>query len=336
MALQQNSAEGMASGTALAAQQSGSGTAFNEVTTSGGATGIYSSTRASHGSQSYRFTSPASGRVNANFNGSPAASFAFRTYIYFETLPSGITALASFFNTSGATMASLAYVSGKLVVQDATATLSTFPTSLMAGRWYRFELQGTIGTSTTNGRLSAAYYALDSTTPVDPVFTTTTANMTTTNGFIMSIGKLTAAPTADFYLDNIAFDLGTSTPLGAYSPPANVAPVANAGPNQTNIEPWSVVTLAGTGSDSDGTVVTYSWTQTAGTTVALSSTSVRNPTFTAPPSLTNQTLTFRLTVTDNQGAVSTPDSVDITVLYATERAVIGGQEVPIKLEAVQA
>jgi hypothetical protein len=97
----------------------------------------------------------------------------------------------------------------------------------------------------------------------------------------------------------------------------NAAPTANAGPDQTNIAAGATVTLDGSGSsDSDGTIASYAWTQTAGTTVTPSSTSAAQPTFTAPSTGSAQTLTFSLVVTDNLGATSTADTVNIGVLAA--------------------
>jgi hypothetical protein len=94
---------------------------------------------------------------------------------------------------------------------------------------------------------------------------------------------------------------------------SNAAPVANAGLVQT-VNAGAAVTLNGTGStDSDGTVATYTWTQTAGTTVALSSPTVSQPTFTAPNVVAATTLTFTLVVTDNRGAVSAAATVNVTV-----------------------
>ncbi len=72
------------------------------------------------------------------------------------------------------------------------------------------------------------------------------------------------------------------------------------------------MTLNGTASsDSDGTIASYTWSQTAGTAVTLSSATVSQPTFTAPA--TSSTLTFSLTVTDNRGASSAASTVNITV-----------------------
>lgn len=98
----------------------------------------------------------------------------------------------------------------------------------------------------------------------------------------------------------------------------NTTPTANAGPDQVNVEPRTPVTLNGTGSsDADaGDSITYAWTQTAGTTVTLSSSTAASPTFTSPLTLAGDTLTFSLVVTDSHGAASSPDTVNITVLPA--------------------
>ena len=92
--------------------------------------------------------------------------------------------------------------------------------------------------------------------------------------------------------------------------PADRAPVANAGPNQT-VDAASLVTLAGTASsDPDsGDTLSYTWTQTGGPTVTLSNIYAVKPTFTAPAE--GDTLTFQLTV--NDGVLSDSSSVTITV-----------------------
>ena len=94
---------------------------------------------------------------------------------------------------------------------------------------------------------------------------------------------------------------------------ANVAPTANAGAMQS-VGSGVTVTLNGTASsDSDGTIATYLWTQTAGAAVSMSSNSAAQPTFTAPTVGVATTLTFSLVVTDNRGAASPASTVNITV-----------------------
>ena len=94
-------------------------------------------------------------------------------------------------------------------------------------------------------------------------------------------------------------------------PPANLPPVADAGITQS-VNQNDLVTLNGSGSDSDGTITSYSWQQITGIPVTLNNSNTQTPTFTAP-SVTNVTvLTFELTVTDNGGAIGT-DQVVIVV-----------------------
>ncbi len=95
--------------------------------------------------------------------------------------------------------------------------------------------------------------------------------------------------------------------------PINDPPVANAGFDRT-VDEGSAVTLDGSGSsDADDGIASYLWVQTGGTAVMLSNTTSDKPTFTAPNFVSGaNTLTFRLTVTDN-GSQSTSDTVTITV-----------------------
>ncbi len=97
----------------------------------------------------------------------------------------------------------------------------------------------------------------------------------------------------------------------------NEAPAADAGSDQTDIEGGATVTLGGSGSDPDADeTLSYAWSQTAGTTVTLASPSSVETTFSAPSDLTaDETLTFRLRVTDS-GGLFDEDDTDVTVLAA--------------------
>lgn len=101
----------------------------------------------------------------------------------------------------------------------------------------------------------------------------------------------------------------TTTPLDTAS---NSPPVASAGSNQSVNENTAVTLDANASSDSDGTVSSYQWSQTAGTAVALSASDVAMPTFTTPALNASETLTFQVTVTDNDGATNT-STVNIEV-----------------------
>jgi Concanavalin A-like lectin/glucanases superfamily/K319L-like, PKD domain len=97
----------------------------------------------------------------------------------------------------------------------------------------------------------------------------------------------------------------------------SVAPVANAGPDQ-DVDVGDDVDLDGSGSsDADGTIDTYAWTQTDGSTVQLADDDTATPSFTVPAGAAGETLTFQLTVTDDDGLTHS-DTVDVDVADDTE------------------
>jgi dienelactone hydrolase len=93
----------------------------------------------------------------------------------------------------------------------------------------------------------------------------------------------------------------------------NVAPVASAGTDKILMLPTNYTTLFGSATDTDGTIASYHWTKTKG-----------GPTYYTgqyKPALSVSNLvagsySFRLTVTDNQGATSY-DEVIVTVKSST-------------------
>jgi len=91
---------------------------------------------------------------------------------------------------------------------------------------------------------------------------------------------------------------------------ANAAPVANAGKDQTITLPSTSVTLTGSGTDTDGTIVGYSWRQISGPSPGVII-SPNSPT-TLLDGLVGGTYEFELTVTDNLSATG-KDSVTIVV-----------------------
>lgn len=90
----------------------------------------------------------------------------------------------------------------------------------------------------------------------------------------------------------------------------NIAPVANAGSDQVLTSGATTATLTGSGTDVDGSISTYNWTQQSGPNTA----GITTPS-TAATGLTGMitgTYVFRLTVTDNRGATAY-DEVSITI-----------------------
>lgn len=97
----------------------------------------------------------------------------------------------------------------------------------------------------------------------------------------------------------------------AYSPSFSSA----ATQPQNIVKSGDFVTLSGTGTDPDEDFLTVQWKQVGGEPVVLSSTTVAEPTFTAPevPNGLVKILTFELTVTDPYGATD-KDTLKITVM----------------------
>jgi hypothetical protein len=92
----------------------------------------------------------------------------------------------------------------------------------------------------------------------------------------------------------------------------NVAPVADAGAPQA-VKQMSDVTLSGSGTDVDGTVVTYAWRQLAGAAVTLVGADTPSASFKAPKAKdAREPLMFELQVTDNDGAQASA-TTEVTV-----------------------
>ena len=91
---------------------------------------------------------------------------------------------------------------------------------------------------------------------------------------------------------------------------ANISPVANAGSDQTITLPVNTITLSGSGSDADGTIVGYTWTQISGPS-AYNMVNANSP-VTDVTGLVQGVYQFQLEVTDNNGAIGT-DIIQVTV-----------------------
>ena len=97
-------------------------------------------------------------------------------------------------------------------------------------------------------------------------------------------------------------------------------PIANAGNNQS-VAFSTTVNLSGSATDSDGTIVSYAWTQIYGTKLTLTAADTANASFdSSGVDFAGEVLTFALTVTDNDG-VTARDNVIITVAANPDRLI---------------
>jgi hypothetical protein len=327
MALLKNSgAPGLAAGTLITTANSG-GAAGDAFTVVSGSTLTFEST-------GMRVVAAASANVYVGWTGVTGATNAMAARGYLGPLSAIPSPNAQvFFNVrSGGGGTSffnlLVTASGFVqVLSDASGTaIGTTTTALSTGVEYRWEVAATNGTTTT-GTVTLRIYVGDSTT-VHSQLDLTGVNIGTTafgHARFARPAAIGSAWTYDFR--KIAFQTGSSTLIGP-DVVANVAPIANAGSDQI-VEPWNTVTLTGIDSDSDGTVVTRGWTQTGGSAVTING-SGATVTFSAPATIAGTTLTFQYSATDNGGLTST-DTMTVTVLPVTERAVINGVEVPMRI-----
>ncbi|SFC91876.1 IPT/TIG domain-containing protein [Pseudoalteromonas denitrificans] len=104
---------------------------------------------------------------------------------------------------------------------------------------------------------------------------------------------------------------GSSNSEETPTPTPNQSPTANAGDDQ-NVDENILVTLNGLGTDADGSIASFSWTQTSGDAVVLTDAGLSSASFTAPNVTTDQTLIFNLMVTDNGGATAN-DTINVNV-----------------------
>jgi fibronectin type 3 domain-containing protein len=98
----------------------------------------------------------------------------------------------------------------------------------------------------------------------------------------------------------------------------NQPPSANAGTDQS-VNEGTIVTLNGSRSvDPDGLALSYKWTQTSGTLVALSNPYLAQPTFLAPGvGEAGESLMFQLTVTDS-GNLQARDTCIVNVVWVNQ------------------
>lgn len=311
-----NGFEAGANGTAITAANSGGGSdiAFSVF----GAGARYSNARAHSGSQSCEFTDPAI----ATYGGvshTAETLFGLKGYFYFTSANSGGEfQLGGLYDAAGNSVLILRVAASNVIRlyasggggSNAWAPAATMPT----GQWIRFELLAEQGTTATGGRVRAAIFAGDSTTPL--------ADSGWLEGINLGGGSVAITRTrfgkgaagsnaAGVFMDDVLLHTGADyasfpTSIG------NEPPVVSAGGDQT-VAGGATVLLTGTATDPGGSVASTVWS-------FVSAASTGTPTLTGANTLTPsfvagaapQLYTLQLTATDNLGASST-DTVEIRV-----------------------
>ena len=104
--------------------------------------------------------------------------------------------------------------------------------------------------------------------------------------------------------------VGRDTMQVIVNPAANIPPVVKAGSDQSITLPVNKTTLAGSGTDADGTIVSYLWTKISGT-ASFCMVNAASP-VTDVTGLIQGTYLIELKATDNKGAVG-KDTMQVTV-----------------------
>ncbi|MBT3229931.1 MAG: T9SS type A sorting domain-containing protein [Candidatus Marinimicrobia bacterium] len=117
------------------------------------------------------------------------------------------------------------------------------------------------------------------------------------------------------------FSPGALNTNQTFDPTVNYPPSANAGADQS-VASGATVTLDGSASsDADGTIVSYLWEQTSGSTVTLTDATTDVATFVVPEVTETTSWGFSLTVTDDEAATDTDDIV-ITVSISAAMTIL--------------
>ena len=154
--------------------------------------------------------------------------------------------------------------------------------------------------------------------------------------------EVTAQEVLEFEITVTDSDGGESTStISVTVNNVNIIPTVNAGEDITSNE-QEVVTLSATAADQDGNITIISWEQVNGQQVVLENSSTLSPTFIAPDIDQDETLSFEVTVTDNDGDTAT-DAINVTLLRVNEIPLITdvtsphysieGEEIVLSVEA---
>jgi hypothetical protein len=309
-----NTAEGGTNGTTVTGGNSG-GASGDAWATSKGATSTlaYSTAHPAHGTMGIRFNC-LSGESNFVQWGSLFSSdyIAFRFYHYNEATPGATSTIASVRNSTGKVF-DLAIGSDSVprLIDAASSTKTTGWSAHANDVLHRYEGVITKGTTTSNGRFQVKTFLGDSTTPLAEYDSQTAGHSVdagTTALTSIRFGRAASAATNHDYYQDSWMAVDQATFIGPYG--VNASPIASAGSDQSVLVN-TLVTLAGSASDPDGTIADTTWTQVDNgqPTITLSNDDILAPTFT--PTV-GGVYEFELEVTDDDGATDT-DTMTVRV-----------------------
>ncbi len=214
MTFLRNNCEGAASGTTITTANSDDNSAGDPLDISTSGTRIYDNSWTHSGTTSWKCEGTSGNTAILAYDRTDP-SVATRVYFRFTGNPSATCGILQARN-SGSMGEVQMRTDGKLqVTDDAGTILFTTASALSTSTTYRLEHYVAKGTTTSNGKVSFAYYLGDSPTPVESAFVSTTANMGTADVTSMRFGKLTGiASTWAVWFDDVAVEYGATAFIG--------------------------------------------------------------------------------------------------------------------------
>jgi hypothetical protein len=217
MTLVENTAEGGTNGTGVTTANTGgtSGRAFDTIVLGSGAAIKFDNAQTAHGALSYHFTTGSSFvSPIVQWTVAPANSkLAMRTYIRFGVLPLGGTQI--WIACGGGTFATSS--ANQFQIRDAGGVKWTSANIATTGVWYRIEMECQTGAASA-GYIAGRYFLGDSTTPVDTPYASSTVYALSGVPTSVAFGGPQNFATLDMYVDDLALNTGTTTPIGPYVP----------------------------------------------------------------------------------------------------------------------
>lgn len=210
-----NNAGGAASGTSITTANSADNSAGDALDIATSGTRTYDNAWTHGGSTSWKLEGTSGNTAILGWDRTNA-KLAFRTYFQFTANPGATCNILQARHASGGMAAVGMRTDGKLQVTDsAGAYIYTFASALSTSTTYRLELFVEKGTTTSDGKISFAYYLGDNTSPVEPASVATTVNTTTNDIASMRWGKLTGISfTQAFWFDDAAVEYGRGSFIG--------------------------------------------------------------------------------------------------------------------------
>lgn len=323
----------LADGTTLTIANSAFPDAFSAYIASNGATNVMETTP-----KTYIFSGPDTGvgRADWTINSTHAVVEAMFDFTSIATSPDN--RILTLFNTGQNAGFGVNLFTGKLRILDFAGGNLFTTTQTVYGKRVRVYFGAEIGASTNDGEIHfKAFFDTDADSATQgsastgALYDSSVANTGTVNFTMIRVGKLGSGNAVTVPVSYVHSDDTIYTALGPLS--ANTAPIASAGPDQFNVEPWTTVTLNGTASTDDVGITAWSWTKLSGAAGTITNATTSTATVMAPATIAGDTSVFRLTVTDAGGLTGT-DDITVTTLPVTERAAIGGVEVPMQIVEV--